>query len=106
MPILRHLMLVFPDDPQSRAVSDQFLLGDALLVAPVVEAGATTRRVYLPPGSWFSTSGPARRTRVAAPSRWRRRSGVRQCSRAVRIAPICARSSDRPDFCLSGPGRR
>ncbi len=52
-PIVRHLMLVFPDDPQSRSVSDQFLLGDALLVAPVVEQGAVTRRVYLPPGRWY-----------------------------------------------------
>ena len=33
-----------------------FLLGDALLVAPVVTAGATTRSVVLPPGSWIDRS--------------------------------------------------
>ena len=29
------------------------LLGDDLLVAPVIEEGATSREVYLPPGTWF-----------------------------------------------------
>lgn len=53
MPIVRHLALVFPDDRGSRAVSDQLMLGDALLVAPVVTEGATSREVYFPPGAWF-----------------------------------------------------
>lgn len=52
-PILRHVMLVFPNDPQSLAVDDQFMIGEQLLVAPVVEQGATSREVYLPPGTWF-----------------------------------------------------
>lgn len=52
MPIVRHLMLVFPDDPDSRFVHDQFMLGDEILVAPVVSRGATTKDVYLPPGTW------------------------------------------------------
>src|SRR5690606_37016695 len=52
MPIVRHLALVFDGDPASRAVHDQYMLGDELLVAPVLEEGATTRELYLPPGTW------------------------------------------------------
>ena len=52
-PIVRPLMMVFPDDPESAEISDQFMLGDELLVAPVVEEGAATRDLYLPPGTWY-----------------------------------------------------
>ena len=52
-PIVRHLAYEFPDDVPSRAVHDEYLLGSALLVAPVIEEGALTRSVYLPPGRWF-----------------------------------------------------
>jgi alpha-glucosidase len=52
-PIQRPLLFDFPDDPHARGRDDQFLLGDALLVAPVVTAGARRRDVYLPPGTWF-----------------------------------------------------
>lgn len=52
-PMVRHLMLDFPDDPTSRAIDDEFLLG-SLLVAPVLSEGAVTRTLYLPPGAtWF-----------------------------------------------------
>jgi alpha-glucosidase len=53
MPIVRHLMMVFPEDRAARAVDDQFMLGPDLLVAPVVRQGATSRSVYLPSGNWF-----------------------------------------------------
>lgn len=53
-PMVRPLMLEFPEDPQTVGISDSFLLGPDLLVAPVVEAGARTRTVYLPAGAtWF-----------------------------------------------------
>ncbi len=52
-PLVRHLMLAFPGDAGSLPVHDQFLLGDSLLVAPVVVDGQRKRSVYLPPGTWF-----------------------------------------------------
>lgn len=53
-PVVRHLMLHYPDDPQSRQVDDQFLLGSEFLVAPVVCEGCVERSVYFPPGRWVS----------------------------------------------------
>jgi alpha-glucosidase len=47
-PILRPLFLDFPDQPESYAEEDCFLLGERLLVAPVLDKGATTRCVWLP----------------------------------------------------------
>lgn len=53
-PIVRHLMLVFPDDEETWDISDQFMIGDGLLVAPVTEEGASTRSVYFPAGAWYN----------------------------------------------------
>ena len=36
---------------------DEFLMGEDLLVAPVMEKGATSREVVLPPGKWRDASG-------------------------------------------------
>ena len=53
--------LAWPDaaDPGLWAVDDAFLLGDALLVAPVLEPGATSREVRLPPGRWYGLDDDA-----------------------------------------------
>jgi alpha-glucosidase/alpha-D-xyloside xylohydrolase len=53
LPMMRALWLHYPDDPNAVACGDEFLWGRDVLVAPVVEKGATTRRVYLPRGTWF-----------------------------------------------------
>jgi alpha-D-xyloside xylohydrolase len=50
-PMMRPLVLAFPDDPGGWRESSQYMLGDALLVAPVVEPGGR-RRVHIPPGRW------------------------------------------------------
>src|SRR6185503_4541868 len=52
MPIMRHLVLAYPDDPLAAAREDEFLFGPDLLVAPVLVPGATTRDAYLPTGDW------------------------------------------------------
>jgi alpha-glucosidase (family GH31 glycosyl hydrolase) len=53
MPILRALWLHYPDDAAAVARGDQYLWGRDVLVAPVVEKGATSRQVYLPKGAWY-----------------------------------------------------
>jgi alpha-glucosidase/alpha-D-xyloside xylohydrolase len=53
MPIMRALWLHYPDDATAVACGDQYLWGRDILVAPVVEKGATERRLYLPRGHWY-----------------------------------------------------
>lgn len=52
LPAQRALFLHHPDDRATYAVQDQYLYGADLMVAPVIEQGATARRVYLPEGEW------------------------------------------------------
>jgi alpha-glucosidase/alpha-D-xyloside xylohydrolase len=53
LPMMRALWLHHHDDARATATGDQFLWGRDLLVTPVVEKGASSRRVYLPKGSWY-----------------------------------------------------
>ena len=68
--LMRALWMDWPSDPRLRDLSDEFLLGRSLLVAPVLEEG-TERMVYLPEGVWtdFWTGSPvtAGSFRVEAP---------------------------------------
>jgi alpha-D-xyloside xylohydrolase len=63
LPVSRALVLEYPDDPTTRGIADQWLLGDALLAAPILDESGR-RRVYLPAGRWADwwtgerTSGP------------------------------------------------
>jgi alpha-D-xyloside xylohydrolase len=50
-PVMRALFLEFPGDPRAWEISDQYLFGPDLLVAPVIEPDATSRNVYLPSGT-------------------------------------------------------
>ncbi len=68
LPPCRALVMDFPDDPKSRNVDDEYIMGDGLLVAPIIipdsnkgappanadqiDDGSATRLVYLPPGDW------------------------------------------------------
>jgi alpha-glucosidase (family GH31 glycosyl hydrolase) len=51
-PIMKPLFFDFPSDQASYSIKDEWLLGDALLAAPVL-TDATSRNVHLPPGLWF-----------------------------------------------------
>lgn len=52
IPIQRPLIYDYQDDKITQTIEDQFLFGSSLLVAPVLEAKATSRSVYLPKGQW------------------------------------------------------
>lgn len=59
-PVMRPLFYSFPDDERSWELDDQYMLGDDLLVAPVLEARRASRSVYLPAGEWIDAwSGEA-----------------------------------------------
>ena len=69
-PIARSMEYAFPHRGYAE-VRDQFLLGDRVLVAPVLEKGATRRSVLVPPGRWRAWNGSMirgpRRIEVDAP---------------------------------------
>ena len=50
---MRALAMDFPSDPRALNVGDQFMFGPAILVTPVTEPGADTRRFYLPKTTWY-----------------------------------------------------
>lgn len=52
-PPLRPLFWHFPDGPETFQVSDEFLVGPFLLVAPLLQPGIRHRAVYLPAGRWW-----------------------------------------------------
>jgi alpha-glucosidase len=53
VPVNRPLFLSYPDDPVALGFSYQeFLVGPDILVAPVLDSGKDSLRVYLPAGSW------------------------------------------------------
>src|SRR5581483_3312354 len=49
--MMRPLVMDFQNDPEAQKAGDQFMFGPALLVNPVTQEGAQTRRVYLPTGT-------------------------------------------------------
>jgi alpha-glucosidase (family GH31 glycosyl hydrolase) len=52
VPVMRQLGLVFPGDGRAVGTGDEFMVGDSLLAAPVLDQGATSRALYLPKGRW------------------------------------------------------
>ncbi|MCM1283656.1 MAG: glycoside hydrolase family 31 protein [Muribaculaceae bacterium] len=53
LPVMRPLVLHYEEDKNTRNLNGEFLVGENLLVAPVVEQGATKKLVYLPEGVWY-----------------------------------------------------
>ncbi|SIS74129.1 glycoside hydrolase family 31 protein [Alicyclobacillus vulcanalis] len=60
LPVMRPLVLEYPDDPATYNLDDEFLVGTDLLVAPVLKPDFTCRAVYLPEGEWIDYDTHAR----------------------------------------------
>lgn len=52
-PIVRPLTYHWPEDVRVRDMWDEFMFGEWILAAPVIEEGARVREVYLPEGTWY-----------------------------------------------------
>ncbi len=53
-PLIRPLFYYDASDTMLLHAQDEYLWGDAFLVAPVLQPGATERKLYLPAGNWYS----------------------------------------------------
>ncbi|MBN1534465.1 MAG: DUF4968 domain-containing protein [Spirochaetes bacterium] len=52
LPLLRHLVLEFQEDPTVYTIEDQFMCGERIMIAPIMTQDHR-RRVYLPGGVWY-----------------------------------------------------
>lgn len=66
VPLMRAMFLEYPEDPNTYGLNSQYLFGDNLLVAPIVDQGVTSKNIYLPDGEWidffFGAQRPGART--------------------------------------------
>ena len=47
-PMVRPLSFEYPGDPEAADIEDQLLVGEGIMIAPILEKGARSRKVYLP----------------------------------------------------------
>jgi alpha-glucosidase len=52
VPLMRPLVMEFPDDSKAADLSDEWMMGDSLLAAPILQTN-DTRSVYFPAGDWY-----------------------------------------------------
>uniref|UniRef100_A0A8D8Y1V9 Uncharacterized family 31 glucosidase KIAA1161 n=1 Tax=Cacopsylla melanoneura TaxID=428564 RepID=A0A8D8Y1V9_9HEMI len=57
-PVNLPLWWIAPSDPVALACGDEYLLGEDILVAPVLTKGAVARDIYLPKGQWKDAIDP------------------------------------------------
>jgi len=54
VPMIKSLVYVDQEDPQTHFRTDEFICGDHILVCPIQEANAKGRRMYIPKGKWHN----------------------------------------------------
>ncbi|MFF4450657.1 TIM-barrel domain-containing protein [Streptomyces sp. NPDC001502] len=104
-PYVRPVWWGTPEERRLRDCEDAFLLGDALLVAPVLECGADRRAVRLPRGRWYDTAtgaayeGPGQILLEAPQGR------IPVLARAGAVVPVRAASGDGVELEVWAPAR-
>ncbi len=53
LPVMRPLVLNYPQDKNVRKMNDEYMVDQDFLVAPILQEGQTKRAVYLPAGQWL-----------------------------------------------------
>ncbi|XP_023230134.1 myogenesis-regulating glycosidase-like [Centruroides sculpturatus] len=61
VPLIRPLWWLAPHDYNAHRIDSEFVIGDKIIVAPILEAAKTIRDVYLPPGMWQDNCGRIQR---------------------------------------------
>ncbi len=54
-PVMRTMFFDFPDDELCYSLDGQYMFGDDIIFAPIVERGQTVKSVYIPDGEWILT---------------------------------------------------
>jgi alpha-glucosidase len=99
LPLMRPLVLNYPDDPRVWTLGHEYLWGDDLLVAPVTREGATAWPVYLPAGRWHdfwtgaSYEGPGA---VTLPAPLERLPLLVRAGAIIPMGPIVQHTGERP----------
>ncbi|XP_049766160.1 myogenesis-regulating glycosidase-like [Schistocerca cancellata] len=86
---------VAPTDETALGINSEFLLGEDLLVAPVLEEGAVSRDIYLPKGIWRDEADP-KHPIIDGPI-W-----LTNYSAPLSVLPYFTRPSDYPDLPANG----
>ncbi len=87
-PIARAMAFEFPREARFAGVEDQFMLGDSLLVAPVLNAGEHQRTVLLPEGDWYDFATGARHEGGKSVQVWTGLEHVPVFLRAGHVVPL------------------
>jgi alpha-D-xyloside xylohydrolase len=56
IPVMRPMFFDYPEDEVCYSLGDQYMFGDDILFAPIVQQGQTCREVYLPSGLWIDVN--------------------------------------------------
>jgi len=54
-PVMRPMFFEYPDDEKCYKSDSQYMFGDDIIFAPIVEQGQTKKSVYIPDGEWILT---------------------------------------------------